>query len=333
MRSRALILLLAVGCGSGSSGENSAGVPREEIVERTHVAYCQQQARCGLMPDFQQCMIATFSPLDARLEQDLTNGKVGYDPVAGKALVDSFAARSCGIARAESEQRDAVPLLAAAFPGTVAEGGACCWPGQCAGSGACLANGAGVAGTCWQSNGPQPVGHTCAVPPPRNAITGGNYSECVTGAYCDDPSMPSSGMCRPLVAEGASCAAGVASGNCAAGLICSVATPGSSEGICRLPPKRGEACNPNDANPCDDPTTYCDRTAKTCVPRAAVGAPCDFVNVECVGYARCDDALQVCVALGGAGTPCSPGSFCLGNLMCDSSRTCALPQRLPFVCP
>lgn len=333
MRSRVLILLLAAGCGSGGVGETSAGIPREEVVARAHEAYCQQQARCGLMPDFQRCMDATFSPLDARLVQDLANGKVGYDPPAGKALVDSLAARSCGIARAESEHRDDVSRLAAAFPGTVPEGGACCWPGQCAGSGACLASGAFVAGTCWLSNGPQPVGHACAVPSPPNSITGANYAECITGAYCDDPSMPSSGTCRALATEGMSCVPGAYSGNCAAGLICRVATPGDAEGICRVPPKRSEPCDPRDATPCDDPTTYCDPEAKTCVPRTAVGASCNVVRADCVPYAQCDPTMNVCVAFGGPGAPCASGVFCLGDLMCGSGLTCALPQRVPFQCP
>jgi hypothetical protein len=333
MRARALVLLLAAGCGSGGSGANSAGIPREEIVARTHEAYCQQQARCGLMPDFQQCMDATFSPLGARLEQDLANGKVGYDPAAGKVLVDALAARACGTARAAREQGDEVSLLAAAFPGAVAEGERCCWPSQCAGSAACVVNGTGVTtGTCWQSNGPQPVGHACAQPAPLNSIAGSNYAECVSGAYCDNPSMPAGGTCRALATEGMSCVAGSYPGNCAAGLICQVATLGALEGTCRVPPKRGEPCNPNDPNPCDDPATYCDATAKTCVPAAALGAPCDLASVPCVGYAQCDGARHVCVALGGAGAPCTPGSFCLGDLMCGSSLTCALPQRLPFDC-
>lgn len=301
---------------------------------RAHEAYCQQQARCGLMPDFQQCMDATFSPLGARLENDLVNGMVGYDPAAGKVLVDSLAARSCGTARAAREQGDEVSLLAAAFPGAVAAGDRCCWPGQCAGSAACVVTGTGVTtGTCWQSNGPQPVGHACAEPPPLNSITGGNYAECVTGAYCDNPSMPASGMCRPLATEGMSCAAGSSPRNCAAGLVCRVAAPGDLEGTCRLPPKQGEPCDPSDAIPCDDPATYCDQTAKTCAPRKPVGASCDPGSLACVAYAQCDWDLQVCVALGGAGTSCRPGALCLGNLMCDSGLTCALPQRLPFVCP
>jgi len=59
--------------------------------------------------------------------------------------------------------------------------------------------------------------------------------------------------------------------------------------------------------------------------RLPAGSDCDPNADECVFYAFCDSSALKCVALAGAGEPCTDSSSCFGVLECNNN-VCAVPQ-------
>ncbi len=148
--------------------------------------------------------------------------------------------------------------------------------------------------------------------------------QCPVGAWCD----PERFECVPDTALGAACADGSGAcgtrASCRAGVCTSAPTLGDPcgaafcedglvcpDGVCAL----ADAC----FGACDGPTT--------CEVPLELGAPCP--DDGCADDAECDGLRHVCVALPGAGEPCSWLLRCARGLGCSSaSWTCvALPGR------
>ncbi|HVU53065.1 MAG TPA: hypothetical protein VHL80_20420 [Polyangia bacterium] len=322
-----MFVLLCSGCGSGPA------IPQAQIEAEWHQAICAREVRCGRMPDLDTCLGATSSPVSAQLAADLASGKVAYSPQGGQALVDGVTATPCGLTASTSlaASTGSRQRFQAAFRGRVPVGGACGADEQCAPPALCdPSRGGGVAcgGSCALPPEPKPVGASCG---DAAGILLTLSPLCEPSAYCAfEAQDPASALCTALPATaGAPCGDGA----CGGGLAC---VPSSTlpDGTCAALAAPGAACDLSLATPCDDPTTYCDPTSKTCLPRVPVGAPCRVSDQSCVAFAACDGASGVCVALSGAGGPCQElGIECLGDLRCaDAMTPCALPAQ-PHTCP
>jgi len=275
-------------------GGADPGIPQTQIEGQWHRAICDREVRCGRMPDVQTCLGATASPVSAQLAADLASGRVAYDPQAGKALVADAAATPCGIMAATSRSTAVADLARLRTT----------FQGRVPLGGVCGADEQCAGSTfCDLSIGGTSCGGSC------------NFSSAPTPA-----SLPTT--------PGASCQG---PGACGGDLAC---VPSNANPICTTLALPGGACDASLATPCDDPTTYCDSTTKTCLPRVPVGAPCSVFDQSCVAFAACDATSDVCVALAGAGGQCKElGIECLGDLRCaDATSPCALPAQPP-TCP
>ena len=315
-------LLVALGCSS------SPGIPQAQIEAEWHQAICAREVRCGRMPDVDTCLGATNSPVSPQLAADLASGKVGYDPQAGKALVDWVTDMPCGNTARNSRAttKGLRQRFLEAFRGHVPVGGACGVDEQCAPPTQCdrsTSGGAVCGGTCVVPPAPQPTGASCG---DTGAIVLSTYPPCDDSSYCAHTAAGN--VCTALPTK-----AGEACGftTCAAGLTC---VPRNGNPECATLASPGAPCDTALVPACDDPTTYCDSTSKICLPRVPVGAPCSVFDQSCVAYAACDATSDACVALGGAGGQCKElGLECLGDLRCpDAASPCALPAPAS-VCP
>jgi hypothetical protein len=90
----------------------------------------------------------------------------------------------------------------------------------------------------------------------------------------------------------------------------------------------GQPCDPTGRIARDSMLDYCDSATLTCVPKIPVGGVCTSYD-SCVAYADCDSTDR-CVADARAGASCDEinGSYCLGDLVCNSG-TCVFPPAHP----
>jgi hypothetical protein len=316
--------LLCLGC-----DESGPGIPQSQIEAEWHQAICAREVRCGRMPDVDTCLGATNSPVSAQLAADLASGKVGYSPQGGRALVDGVTDMPCGITATTSPATTSGSRhrLEAAFRGGLGAGAACSVDEQCAPPAFCdpvTAGGAFCGGKCFDPPAPKPRGGVCADP---GGIPLSSWPLCDDSSYCTHTGAGNA-ICTALpTTPGSPCGDDA----CGGGLAC---VPNNGNRECEALAAPGAPCDTALVPACDDPTTYCDSTTKTCLPRAPVGAPCSVFDQSCVAFAACDAVSDVCVALAGAGGSCQElGIECLGDLRCaDATSPCALPAQPPS-CP
>jgi hypothetical protein len=123
---------------------------------------------------------------------------------------------------------------------------------------------------------------------------------------------------------------------------------------CETPADAGGDCNPHDFAAGCGPDLFCNPTSKSCAALPSAGSPClagtcasgNFCLLEicsvlptagqqcpqgvCADGLECDFTNNTCVALPGAGLPCSNGFGCAAGLVCGIAGTCEQPPA--FVC-
>jgi len=285
--------LLLAGCSSSSTGPTTPASFAAAYAE----ARAARLAGCGDPETAASVRAAVGLYFDGDPARLAANPDITYDPVAGKAALDSLATITC----AQLVEMGGPPYaFARAFRGKVAMGGSCAsYAGyDCAGTAicqldpTCLARGtcvaaAGVGEDCTATNcqvGTECDGLTCAaIGPAPLAAPGGSClaAVCPAGQYCDGTST-----CVGRTADGAACASDQ---ECALASFCPA-------GTCLPVPRLGSACTPLDFT-CPG-GTWCSAAGR-CVAAPMVGQPCGALGGE---PALCQDAW--CDTGGGTSGTC-----------------------------
>jgi hypothetical protein len=301
MRTWWLSVVLLSACGGGGA----KSVPLGELGKALEEALCDMAIDCGTVADRSECT----GDLDTRqLEASVKAGKIRYDGALAAKCLDLFST-SCSMPFVDDDSCDAV------FKGTLAVGAACLSNSECASArcdlSACDPDAACCRGACLEARPTIPVGGKCAF----------SDAACAKGAYCDYVTPSADSVCKLIESkrEGEACDG---ARSCALGLFCKEDTK-----VCARPPKRGEACEPDQYN-CPYASDYCDTETLVCTPKKAVGQPCQGF-LDCVSSAECSDA-KVCVARGKEGEACATVS-CASGLDCQGD-VCVKPTPEP-VCP
>jgi hypothetical protein len=301
---RALVVVFALGCGGGSSGD---GVSLTDFPNALLAALCQHEANCGEFPDVPTCERSNLLRLNS-------NPSAAAAVAADKILYNAGKARECvdTIANATCDSTDAdlrFLFPAACFQtatGTVHAGAACAINDECI-SLMCTVPSCPDAccqGTCSGDAPPpvdQPIGSMCSQP--------FLSSECAANAFCDSTTH----MCTALKAAGSTCNS---SNECDIELGCA-----GSPATCKALPTLGQPC-PDGM--CRDEGQVC---LTTCVKVGLAGDPCAS-DASCALRYRCDTTTNKCVEGPGQGSACVQSGDCWGANFCDiptgqNTGTCA----------
>lgn len=229
------------------------------------------------------------------------------DAVMGRVTYDEAGARACV---------EAVRILTcdslAATQKNLAAACAKMFVGTIPEGGACLFStecaGGGTCNTAMCMGGGSCCLGVCEKKPAAVAVGADcTTNPCVESAYCDSSAMPA--VCKPRKDNGDACDA---QGQCKEGQRCDV---NGSLPTCYLLSDRGKACNPAlDAGGCIRKDDYCHPTDRKCVALPGAGQPCTEKG-ECMDYAYCD-ASKTCIKRPVEGEACSDMIECLGTLRC-----------------
>lgn len=339
---------LAVGCDGGDDGGNGANSPYtgssvaiEDLASELTAALCRKLTLCmsaALTTD--SCDNLFSSNFDASFEptaKAVADGRVIYDGKAAAELIKALDAATCENYDSVATRFDAESALA----GTVALGGTCTVDVECAGAANCLGNGT-CPGTCVAVSA---LGEDCLSSSDcQPGLTCGSSDTCVErrawGATCtEEDACPTFAVCladgngamtcQSLMSVysgtlGASCSAADRV-LCEEGLVCEIATVGSTAGVCVAKVTAGAACRAASPSMCPS-GQYCqiatDATEGTCTDSPAAGEACGFIGdsyVLCAGSLSC--AENVCVVPQANGQPCANEDVCASNYC--KSGTCA----------
>jgi hypothetical protein len=133
---------------------------------------------------------------------------------------------------------------------------------------------------------------------------------CEAGLACSD--ILSGGTCTIRKAAGATCSTPF---ECAFGTACDRGL--DIEGTCRVPPKPGDACTPQEYQ-CTVGLSYCGADSK-CHALAGLGQPCVSTDGEGTGCAvgLCDTTLATPVCKAAA-----VGGYCVSDIDCGPNALC-----------
>jgi hypothetical protein len=326
-------LLGAIAIGACNGGDVDGEIQRGQIMSELRAAVCRARARCEAAPDFQSCL-AVVHPLRPEVEAHLASGKVGYDPVAARKLIDHLDSSAlCLRSEVQSRQGQLAQLtsFSEAFPGTVALGGTCQMDEDCV-SQRCELPVSGCDEQCCPG--------TCgAIPPPqpRGAECGYGVGYCEVDSTCGAPDpMTQERVCRALVEIGQRCEPELFSFPCVPGADC-VGPPGVE--TCQAYPATGQPCVPVFGAACNDVRDLCTLTGETftCQRPAPLGAACGPAVPCSTGGEWCDPASSTCIAKGRVGESCrTPADFpedCLDGLRCGANKKCTPRPVTPAGCP
>ncbi len=339
-----------------------ASFPVKNWVTGLTASYCDWAVRCGTFPDTATCdayMGAQYAQVNfdvpSAAVKAVSDGKAQFDSTQAKMCLTALFNLDCAV-----DFLTAPPPApcAAAFAGSVPDGGACIDDVECPGGSMCIVTSTTTCeGSCRPASGGPcrmnsdcPPHQFCAavpiqgaglwgsgvceaiVPPGGNGEDCGMPVQCASGLCCTGGPAPAVCLACGSASTGATCSkfAGPA---CASGLAC-VESDDALTATCMPPAKLGEACTSlfqcgvqytSSDIICDESGTH------TCVHRPSTG-PCIVVNRT----NTCDPATSYCEATSGTckpwlpqGTPCVfPSS---GIDPCEPWTGCSGPVCTPLL--
>ena len=316
IKTRAMLVLLAVvGCG-GAGGPGGGNVPREKYNEEAYKAICAHYATCGIAKSADTCnqyfqsVLAPYLSLGTSLyDKAIELGKIKYDGAAASRCLTGYSTASCSLAGLITPASDCRSV----YVGQVPVGSSCGF-GQCVPSAFC------------SSELDQKCPGTC-----KARVQAGGMAtspvECAIGLVII------SGACSQPTPEGSSCSSPTTLfSTCAPGLACA-----SDTKTCTKPRVAGEACSSTMA--CD---IFYQCLNGKCAPPGDVGASCGQPSgggLSCKLELSCKGSgtTAVCAERLAEGSVCT-GADCGFNLRCSKAsatateNTCHKPLALNQSC-